>query len=319
MTIESNLKTSSADYSEYYYSHCCGENYVRNDKWLGFFRAMAGCFRRDFPGAVKVLDAGCAKGFLVEALMDQGFDVQGIDISEYAIANAYEAIKSRMRVGSLVQPLAQRYDLIVSIEVIEHMNRQDALAAIANFCAHSDDIVISSSPFDYDEPTHINVNPPSYWAEAFARHGFFHDVDFDATFVTPWAMRFRKRPGVTVPEIVRDYSRKLWELQQSAAGARRYAANIQERCQQLEQSTGELEKLKHQLQEREKDLAEAKSAVLSLQNVVSSLENEQKMLAQDALIAKRDAEYSSNALIELKNGRWYRLRRQLDPLIRLFQ
>lgn len=27
--------------------------------------------------------------------------------------------------------------------------------------------------------SHINVQPPEYWAQLFARQGFFRDVDFD--------------------------------------------------------------------------------------------------------------------------------------------
>ena len=38
----------------------------------------------------------------------------------------------------------------------------------------------------------MNVRPPEYWAEQFARQGFVRDVDFDASFITPWAVRFRR-------------------------------------------------------------------------------------------------------------------------------
>ena len=38
----------------------------------------------------KVLDIGCAKGFLVKDLVDLGIDAVGIDISKYAIKNLYK-------------------------------------------------------------------------------------------------------------------------------------------------------------------------------------------------------------------------------------
>ena len=37
------------------------------------------------PQSQKVLEIGCAKGFLVKAFQDMGIDAIGIDISSYAI------------------------------------------------------------------------------------------------------------------------------------------------------------------------------------------------------------------------------------------
>ena len=66
-----------------------------------------------------VLDAGCAMGFLVEALRDRGVEAYGFDISEYAISRVREDIKPYCWVQSATQPLPQNkpahYDLIVTI------------------------------------------------------------------------------------------------------------------------------------------------------------------------------------------------------------
>jgi hypothetical protein len=78
-------------------------------------------------------------------------------------------------------------------------------------CQHSDDILFSSTPNDYKEVSHFNVQPPEYWAELFAREGFFRDVDFDASFITPWAVRYRK-VDEPLHRIVRNYERKFWLL-----------------------------------------------------------------------------------------------------------
>jgi hypothetical protein len=71
--------------------------------------------------------------------------------------------------------------------------------------------LFSSTAVDYKEATHFNVQPPEYWAELFAHHGFFRDVDFDASVVLPWAARFRHRKD-PVARVVRDYERKFWLL-----------------------------------------------------------------------------------------------------------
>ena len=105
-------------------------------------------------------------------------------------------------------------DLITCIEVVEHMPELEAQKAIANFCQHSDDILFSSTPFDYREATHFNVHPPEYWAELFARQGFLRDVDFEATFLTPWAVRFR-RTQPPLPRLVRE---RVDRVEQEVAG-----------------------------------------------------------------------------------------------------
>jgi len=87
----------------------------------------------------------------------------------------------------------------------------DAEKAIDNFCQHSNDILFSSTPFDFKEITHFNVQPPEKWAELFALHSYYRDVDFDASFITPWAVRFRRK-NETLSRLVREYERKFFLL-----------------------------------------------------------------------------------------------------------
>ena len=138
-----------------------------------------------------VLDVGCAKGFLVEALRDRGVEAFGLDVSEYAIGEVRPDIRSFCRVASATDPLPRRYDLIVCIEVLEHVAAGEGQLAIRNMCRNTDDILFSSTPDDFDEPTHVNVKPRSFWIERFADQGFHLDLEFDAGFVAPHAMRLR--------------------------------------------------------------------------------------------------------------------------------
>jgi Methyltransferase domain len=197
-------------FDAYYYAHGCGEPYQHSPAWLALFNAIAERIAQDIQPA-SVLDAGCAIGLLVESLRQRGVEAWGIDISEYAIQNVSAEMRPYCRVASVAEALDRSYDLIVSIEVLEHMQPQEAQAAIANFCQHSDDILFSSTPFDYKEASHFNVQPPEAWAELFARHGFYRDVDFDASFITPWAARFR-RSQEPLPRIVRNFERRHWLL-----------------------------------------------------------------------------------------------------------
>lgn len=197
-------------FDENYFRHGCGQPYERSPEWLQLFARIAERIVRDIEPHT-VLDAGCAMGFLVEALRDRGVEAFGIDISEYAIGRVRDDLRPYCRLGSVTDPLPRPYDLVICIEVLEHLHRLEAEKAIKNFCAASDDILFSSTPLDYREATHLNVQPPEYWAGQFAVQGFVRDVDFDAAFITPWAVRFR-RNHEPPHSVLRNYERRFWLL-----------------------------------------------------------------------------------------------------------
>jgi SAM-dependent methyltransferase len=209
LSTEDSHETASW-YNDYYFAHACGRPYRRNAEWLSFFGTIADRIVSGIdPGTV--LDAGCAMGFLVEALHDRGVDSFGVAISEYAIQNIRQDIQPTCWVGKVTDSFPQRYDLVICIEVLEHIPPDESEQAVENLCRHTDDILFSSTPLDYKEATHLNVQPPEYWGELFARHRFFRDVDFDASFITPWAVRFRYRKD-PLHRIVREYERRFWLL-----------------------------------------------------------------------------------------------------------
>lgn len=213
-------------FDAYYYAHSCGRTYQRDEVWLNFFDQIAQRIIVDLQPA-SVLDAGCALGFLVEALRKRGVEAYGIDISEYAIQHVHESIREYCRAGSVSDPLPRRYDLIVSIEVLEHMPQVDAEHAVENFCQYTDRVLFSSSPTDYKEATHFNVHPPEYWATLFARCGFFRDMELDAAFITPWAVCFRKTEE-PVWRLVAGYERQLWHRLQDSNAQRE--VNLEQRA-----------------------------------------------------------------------------------------
>jgi SAM-dependent methyltransferase len=212
-------------FDAYYFAHCCGRPYGRDPEWLEFFGAIADRIAGDIRPR-RVLDAGCAYGLLVDALRDRGVDAWGIDISAHAIAQVHESARPYCRRGSITDDFTERYDLIVCIEVLEHVAPHDAERALDNICRHTDDVLFSSTPRDYEEPTHVNVNPPEHWAESFARRGFYRDVDYDASHITSWAARFR-RSSEPMHRLVRDYERRTAIVLAERADNRRFTARVQ--------------------------------------------------------------------------------------------
>ena len=80
----------------------------------------------------KVLDVGCAKGFLVNDLIDLGIDAYGIDISEYAINNSFEKIRNKLQIGNAKNlPYEdKKFDLVLSINTIHNLTRDLCKQAI---------------------------------------------------------------------------------------------------------------------------------------------------------------------------------------------
>jgi hypothetical protein len=255
----------SAVYDSFYYAHYCGERaYRRDPTWLQFFGGIAEQIVARI-GPATVLDAGCAMGMVVESLRDRGVEAFGVDISEYAIDHVRDDVRPFCRVGSILEPFPRRYDLIVCIEVLEHLPVRDAERAVANFVEFTDDVLFSSTPKDFKETTHFNVQPPEWWAELFARHGFYRDVGFDASFITPWAVRFRRLRG-PVARVVGDYERRLWWLEQDNAAQRELGMEQRNRLAAQEAAAsglgGRVEELQRTLDEanREREALRAQVA-----------------------------------------------------------
>jgi SAM-dependent methyltransferase len=213
--------TVASDYGADYYGHyaAAGISYERSPFWLDFFGKIADRLIEDFHPKT-ALDAGCAIGLLVEALRDRGVDAEGIDFSDFAIAQAREDIRPFLTVGSITEPFSKHYDLITCFEVVEHMPPHDADRAIANMCSFTDEVILTSTPMHYRDPTHTNIHPQEFWTERFARHGFIRDVDYDGAYIAPWAARYQ-RSSAPIHRVVADYdraySRMLHELQERNA------------------------------------------------------------------------------------------------------
>ena len=235
-----------AAYDRHYFAHYCDATktgklaYERSEFWLGFFGSIADHIASDIKPRT-VLDAGCAMGMLVEALRDRGVDAYGIDISEYAISQVRSDIMQYCRTGSITEALDKRYDLIVSIEVLEHLSTEDAIRAVANLCSATSDFLFSSTPIDYQEITHLNVQPPEWWTEVFARHGFFRDVEYDpSTFLSPWAVRYR-RSEETFARIVGGYERLTFRLKTENRTMRQVSAEQRAQLDRFEDLAREAE------------------------------------------------------------------------------
>ena len=206
--------------AEYYREHLGTIPYNRSEPhWIRYFGEVADSIVATIAPRT-VLDAGCAIGLLVEALRARGVDASGVDVSAWAIAQVPEELRPYCRVGSITEALEGHYDLITCIEVLEHLPAFEADPVIQNLCAHADAVLFSSTPDDFEEPTHLNVESTAYWARLFAAHGFFRDIDHDAQYLAPQAILFRKSTP-TVEALISGYESSLWNLRETLSANNR--------------------------------------------------------------------------------------------------
>jgi SAM-dependent methyltransferase len=80
----------------------------------------------------KVLDVGCAKGFLVKDLLAEGIDAFGIDVSKYALMNCEPEAIGRLQIGSCDDlPFPEgSFDAVLAINTIHNLDRDGCVRAV---------------------------------------------------------------------------------------------------------------------------------------------------------------------------------------------
>lgn len=106
--------------------------YRYDGRWRPVAEAMARHYGLE-PGQ-SVLDVGCGKAFLLYELTQvvPGLGVHGIDISDYAVANAKEEVRDRLRVGDATSlPYAEdSFDLVISLATLHNLPIQRLWTAL---------------------------------------------------------------------------------------------------------------------------------------------------------------------------------------------
>jgi SAM-dependent methyltransferase len=82
----------------------------------------------------RVLDVGCAKGFMMYdfSRLIPGIHIEGIDISEYAIKNSMESMKSNVKCANAIDlPYEDNsFDLVISINTIHNLESTECSLAL---------------------------------------------------------------------------------------------------------------------------------------------------------------------------------------------
>jgi len=114
---------SGRDYFERNQEQTGYRNYLQDrDLHLLFFRRQLAELE-NFAAKGRLLDVGCAGGFLVEEALRRGWQAEGVELSEYASEYARSTLGLNVQTGSLRHarfPNGQ-FDAVVMDDVIEHL------------------------------------------------------------------------------------------------------------------------------------------------------------------------------------------------------
>ena len=103
--------------------------YRYDGRWIPVSRDIVAHF--DLKPGMRVLDVGCAKGFLVKDLMKvcPGLEVFGLDISLYALMHCEPEVVGRLHLGSAEKlPFPDHsFDCVISLNTVHNFPRPRAL------------------------------------------------------------------------------------------------------------------------------------------------------------------------------------------------
>jgi protein-L-isoaspartate(D-aspartate) O-methyltransferase len=106
---------------------CYGGYRYMEGRWEKVARALADHYK--LKAGDKILDVGCGKGYLLYDFTKvvPSIDVTGLDISPYAIANAKEEIKDRIKLGNATAlPFPDKsFDLVFSLTTLHNLHNYD--------------------------------------------------------------------------------------------------------------------------------------------------------------------------------------------------
>ena len=155
-----------------------------------------------------VCDVGCGNAFIINHLKQSGVRVKGIEGSRDVLPYIPAAVRSEVLIGSVTQPFCLgTFDLVVSMEVAEHIPKAKSAILVKNLVQHARASVLftAAAPGQWGDG-HINCQPKSYWERLFCEQGWCVNENLQ----TEVLLAIRQRPPIN--ELLPWISRNLMVL-----------------------------------------------------------------------------------------------------------
>jgi SAM-dependent methyltransferase len=138
-------------------------------------------FISTFISPKSVVDFGCGLGTWLKAFKENGStDILGLD-GKWCNKNLLlkNISEQEFRVVDLENPIVldKTYDLVISLEVAEHLSEKKADIFVQSLVNAGKVILFSAAVPKQGGINHINEQWPAYWRAKFAQHDYcFHDI-----------------------------------------------------------------------------------------------------------------------------------------------
>lgn len=164
--------------------------YRYDGRWRPVAEAMVQHYQ--LPANARILDVGCGKAFLLYEFTRvlPGVEVQGVDLSDYAIKNAKEEIRTQLQVADASRlPFPdQSFDLVISINTlhnlpidalwkalqeIERVGRESKYISVESYRTEREKVNLL-----YWQLTCRAFHRPDEWKWIFSKAGYTGDFSF---------------------------------------------------------------------------------------------------------------------------------------------
>lgn len=161
----SQASRHNAGYGQY-------ERWYRNDSEFWKDKAAAWVNHLTLAGK-KVLEIGCAKGFLVKDLRDAGVDAYGLDISSYAINACEDGMLPFLTVGdarllSTMGYVRNEFDVLITSRFLDCLSDAEVTAFNTTASFISKKQVHLISPPEKASTEWYNVKTAQQWLDGFS-------------------------------------------------------------------------------------------------------------------------------------------------------
>lgn len=154
-----------------------------NEYTTDFFQAIGGGSLKSAQTVVpelvdlfhpqSVIDVGCGTGAWLSVFQKQGVEIFGID-GNYVSPSVLQISSESFEAFDLTLPLSLKrtFDLVVSLEVAEHLPEHCADQFVENLVSLGP-IVVFSAAIPFQGGTHhVNEQWPDYWSKKFKSRGY---------------------------------------------------------------------------------------------------------------------------------------------------
>lgn len=122
-----------------------------------------------------VLDIGCGVGYWLKVWKDDlnVNDLLGYE-GPYVTEEMFQTDKEYLKIADLKLPLTldRKFDLVMTLEVAEHIPENCADTFVKNLVDASDVVLFSAAIVGQIGTYHINEQMPEYWAQKFLAHDY---------------------------------------------------------------------------------------------------------------------------------------------------